>query len=601
MGTVKFSALMTPHQEIYNRPSAKTWRVSQSGAFPSKDYKVTSAVINFDIRNLYNGNRHMKVYRVDNGKDTELGDVPTNKSGANSEPLSADINYEGITTIKLDGVERWACQLRGGSYVEIVVTYEDAAPTVVQPKKTETAKTETAKPTTTGTEKKKDIVNYAREASASISIEGVDISKTVNEYLLSVSYTDNEEDEADDIQIKLQDKDGDWLKKWLNDIVQKAAASKYEQDGRLTAKGLKITASLSISDPSGKVQKMNCGSFELDNLKASGPPSSVTIKGTSLPYGNGVRTEERDKAWEGYTVSKIGKEIATKAGLGFLYDAPKDPLFTRLEQAKQTDIAFLMDVCHRNGLSLKVSDNKLIIFDQSRYEAQNPIIVISWMDGSYTKYDLSTQEGDVQYAACTVKYYHPEKNQTFIGTAYADDYEEDNEDNLTLTVTNERVNSPAEAKDLAEKLLRLHNKYEKRCSLTMIGNPLLCAGMTVQLKDFGLWGEKFIIKQCKHEIGTSGYTTKITLRAIPDKNVAKTEKEPEQSGGGNGGNRNNGNKTWQIVNNCVAYKAATGLLAVGSLSKGTPITILGSTAGSRVYISGGGVTGYVNTYCIGKV
>ena len=70
-GTIKYSALMTPHQEIYNGRSAKRWNMSVSGAaFPSVPYKVTKAVIKYDIRNVYASNRHMVVSRVDNGKET---------------------------------------------------------------------------------------------------------------------------------------------------------------------------------------------------------------------------------------------------------------------------------------------------------------------------------------------------------------------------------------------------------------------------------------------------------------------------------------------------------------------------------------------------
>ena len=48
---------------------------------------------------------------------------------------------------------------------------------------------------------------------------------SMKQYLTSLDYTDNEADEADDLQIKLEDRDSVWLCKWLNTIVQSAAAS----------------------------------------------------------------------------------------------------------------------------------------------------------------------------------------------------------------------------------------------------------------------------------------------------------------------------------------------------------------------------------------
>lgn len=599
-GTIKYSALMTPHQEIYNGRSAKRWNMSVSGAaFPSVPYKVTKAVIKYDIRNVYASNRHMVVSRVDNGKETKLGDVPTGSKGKHTENLSTSVDYSNIKTIELDGVERWACQLRGGSYVEIEVTWEEVSPVVIEPPKPSGTAVITGK--LVGSSSR----YHAVATDIAVAFDGVDISSDISGYMLSMTYTDNEEDEADDLQLKLQDRDGLWLRKWLSDSVNAAAAQQTSSSKKV--KGLQIQAAIRSIQPGGSIHELNCGSFELDSIKASGPPSTVTIKGTSLPFGNGVRTEERDKAWESYTLSKIGKEIAQRAGLGFLYDCPSDPSYRRVEQAKQTDIAFLQQLCHNEGFSLKASGGKLIVFDQEYYEALKEVATISWQDGSYTKYDLSTAEGDVHYAICKVRYYHPGLKKTFEGIAYADDYDEEDEDNRTLTITDQRVESASEAKALAGKLLRLRNKYERKCSFTMLGNPMLGAGLTIRLVGFGMWDGKYIIKQCKHEVGNNGYTTKITLRTIPDKEAAESSSNASSgsstSGSSSSGSSNNssGSSYWATTSSCTMYKNSNGTGVVTSLGKGTRITLLGSTSGSYTYIRGNGSSGYVRTSCIGKV
>lgn len=69
---------------------------------------------------------------------------------------------------------------------------------------------------------RKDLV---RRTKVGVSFGGVDISGDVNRYFQSLSYTDNEEEEADDLQIKLNDEDDVWLCKWLNAMIQKAAES----------------------------------------------------------------------------------------------------------------------------------------------------------------------------------------------------------------------------------------------------------------------------------------------------------------------------------------------------------------------------------------
>ena len=56
----------------------------------------------------------------------------------------------------------------------------------------------------------------ARRAVIRLTFSGVDISADINKHLLSLTYTDNEEDKTDDLQLSLDDKEGVWLGSWLN-------------------------------------------------------------------------------------------------------------------------------------------------------------------------------------------------------------------------------------------------------------------------------------------------------------------------------------------------------------------------------------------------
>ena len=582
-GTVTYrSDMLSPHREIYNGASAQTWKISlESGAFPSTPYKITSAKLKIDIRNVYASDRHMIVTR-DTGE--QLGDVPTGTKGVQELDLQINSSYEGITSIKTDGVDKWACQLRGGTYIYIIVNWEETEPEV-----TETE--EAPEPVViTGVEANGE-KGKALRTEVGVSFDGVDISQPVNAGLLSMSYTDNEEDEADDLQIKIQDRDKLWLGQWLNDTMAQAAYGIKQG-----TKGLTISAGVKQSHPNGVIRSADFGLFELDELKAQGPPSVILIKGTSLPYSNGVRTEERDKSWEGYTLKKIGEEIAGKAGLGFLYDCPSDPSYTRVEQAKQTDIAFLQQLCHDHGYSLKISGLKLIIFDQARYENMNAVASIKWMDGTYTKYDLNTQDGDTHYDQCTVRFYDAVTGTMYEATANAEDYDAEAKEHTVCTVTNRAVHSADEAAELASKILRLHNKYEKRVSFTLVGNPLIGAGMTMELEGFGLWDEKYIVKQARHEVSPNGgYTTKVMLRTIPEGTVTVVKVEEEEKSTGTGGKAKNGaNKEPRTKCATKVYKKDTGNEGVGFIVKGQKLSILSAIKNGRRRCSGpGGITGYI--------
>lgn len=434
--------------------------------------------------------------------------------------------------------------------------------------------------------------NLARRTAVEVAFDGVDISESIQPYLLSLTYTDNEEDEADDLQIKLQDRDGLWLCQWLNDMVQAAASTTgvvsseaalvttyqvtaqsglnvrtgpgtgYSKLGALAfgatvsvdsiqdgwaviqysgrtayvcadyiqpssdssntsaesqsstgVSSLKIRAGILRENwnSDGSDQVLDCGQFELDSIDASGPPAAVTIKATALPFSSQIRQTKRSQAWESYTLSGIAREMAARNGMAFLYESANDPYYDRVEQVKTSDISFLSTLCHNAGISLKATSNILVLFDQADYEAKAALKTIRRGDGSYTKYKLNVGKAETQYASCRVSYCA--SGRSIEATAYVEDYKEDAENNQQLEIT-ARVTSISEAKALAEKQLRLHNKYAQTVTFTLTGDPAILAGVTVMLEDWGAWTGKYIVKQAKHTVGESGYTTAVTLRRV---------------------------------------------------------------------------------------
>ena len=97
--------------------------------------------------------------------------------------------------------------------------------------------------------------------------------------------------------------------------------------------------------------------------------------------------------------------------------------------------------------------------------------------------------------------------------AKIEDYKAGAKSNQQLEIK-AKVASVAEAKALAEKHLRLHNKYAHTASFSLPGNPQLAAGLCVQLAGFGGWSGKYIISQARHSLSGSGYSTQIELRKV---------------------------------------------------------------------------------------
>lgn len=343
--------------------------------------------------------------------------------------------------------------------------------------------------------------DQARRTAVEIKFDGADITKDIKPYFLSITYTDNEEGQADDLQIKIQDRDNVWLTNWLEKVIQAAAAAK-----------LKISATIKPENW-GNDAELPTGDFELDSIAPSGPPAEVIIKGTALPFSAPIRQTKKSKAWESYNLSGIANEIAGNAGMSCMFETSNDPFYRRVEQIKTSDIDFLSRLCHNAGLSLKITDNMLVIFDQKDYEGKGPVLTIKrGKDGKYTKYKLGTGAADTQYGSCRVSYTDPGSGKCIEGIYTASG--EDAESGQCLEIT-ARVADAGEAKTLAEKSLRLHNKFTRTATFTLPGNTALVAGVTVMLEDWGGWDGKYIIKQAKHTVDASGgYKTDITVRRV---------------------------------------------------------------------------------------
>jgi len=55
---------------------------------------------------------------------------------------------------------------------------------------------------------------------------------------------------------------------------------------------------------------------------------------------------------------------------------------------------------------------------------------------------------------------------------------------------------------------REKNKKEWTCTLTLVGNPKMVAGVTFELTGFGVYSGKYIVDEAEHKVG-GGYTTTI--------------------------------------------------------------------------------------------
>jgi phage protein D len=328
----------------------------------------------------------------------------------------------------------------------------------------------------------------ARRTKVKIIYQGVDITVDLEPYLLDFSFADNE-GKADDVQITLQDREGNWHDPWLPGY------------------GDKITASIITTNwkKEGQTESLNCGTFYVDDVDFDGPPDTVKIKALSIPLPAGGKNTQRSRVWENTTLSAIAAEAAAGSGLGLFYDAP-DYSYDRVDQIQQTDLSFTEMLAKKEGISVKVTDNQLILYDQLSYESKSSVRTLIKGESDILSYSFKKSIAEHQYKEVEVSYFDEEKKETIKYLYTVPGVEEGPQLKI-----NERVKSLDEAERRAIKAARENNKHEQTGKITLVGDVGLVQGMTVDVNGFGAYDAKYFIETSNHN-PTNGYTTEISLR-----------------------------------------------------------------------------------------
>lgn len=330
-----------------------------------------------------------------------------------------------------------------------------------------------------------------RRTEVQLTYEGVNITEDIAPYLVSFQYTDNGTSRADDLQLTLQDRDGRWRSPWM------------------PADGDRIAAEVVMHNwiYPGSRQTMHCGTFQVDQLTYSGPSDTLHVGAVSWPVSKGLKNEEKSKAWEKVTLRKIAETIASSAGLKLLYDTI-EASYDRIDQTQQSDISFLAQLAEKEGATVKVTNDTIVIYDDLRFESVPPVRTIERGMSDVLTYSFERNVVGSAYASCTVTYRDSAKNRNIAGT-----FAIPGAIGPTLKI-NERVESEAEAIRFARNALRQRNRDAQRGTITLVGDPKLVQGVTVELRGYGKFDSTYFIDSATHTVGNNGYVTRVEIRKV---------------------------------------------------------------------------------------
>ena len=333
-------------------------------------------------------------------------------------------------------------------------------------------------------------MSNARKAVPSLSFNGKNVSTKLADYLESVSCEDVASGSSDSIDITLQNIDMKWMNQWY------------------PTKGDKISGTVTFQDwnKDGENLKLDCGTFILDEVKFSGGPLKVSLGGVAIPANESFKVRERTKTWKNVTIKNIANEIAKRYGLSLSYSGPTITIAS-IEQSDKTDSAFLYDLCKKYGLSMKVFNNKIVIYDQTQQEKKAASATItrdSFIDDEWEYTD--SIEGT--YTGARISYKSGEDNEEI--SVYLGLKAENAAGSRVLNIT-EVADDFDTAYYMAAAQVNQSNEQATTISGKIWPNPKICAGICVTISGMGKANGKYFVDKSTVEVSDSRTTQSVEL------------------------------------------------------------------------------------------
>ena len=229
---------------------------------------------------------------------------------------------------------------------------------------------------------------FARNIRVVVIFNKVDISDEIAHSISSLNYTDNSKNAIDDLEMELENLDYRWLKEWYPDENAQLLVGIHEEIGNET-------------------NFLDLGTFYVDEPTFEN--NKLNLKCLALPLDQNIRDQKNSVAWEKITLRELVTQIANKHEMNAEIYADNE-FFERLDQNQETDLAFINRVVKETGLNMKVSDDKIIIFDDEEMEKNETIEIFNIKDERIRSFSLKKKNKEI-YDKVEVSYYDPDKKK----------------------------------------------------------------------------------------------------------------------------------------------------------------------------------------------
>jgi phage protein D len=321
-----------------------------------------------------------------------------------------------------------------------------------------------------------------------ITLDGRDLTSKIAPRLISLSLSESRSDEADTLDITLDDSEG---------LLA------------IPARGAVLRVAFGWSD-TGIVDK---GSFTVDEVEHSGAPDILTIRARSASMTKEMG-ERIERSWHGETIGAIVRKIAGKHGLKpAIADALAKVAIAHIDQTHESDMSFLTRLAKRYDAVMNVKDTHLLFMPighgTTAKGTKLESIELTRKDGDQHRYHIAEREN---YAGVRANYHgtgRKKRESVVVG----------GESNHNIKVLPETYATEADARAAATAEFNRTKRSQATMDYTLaLGRPDLYPEIPVYLNGFkpDIDAQSWLAKKVKHTIGDGGYTTALELETRDD-------------------------------------------------------------------------------------
>lgn len=342
-----------------------------------------------------------------------------------------------------------------------------------------------------------------RSPDFAVTMDGRDLTGVIDPRLMRLSIRECRADEADTLDLVLDDSDG---------------GLEIPQRGAVLSVAIGWTGQALVPK----------GSFTVNEVEHAGTPDTITVRARSASMTKGMG-ERQEKSWHGQTIGDIVRTIAGRYKLnpqvGNDIGKTKIP---HIDQTHESDMSFLTRLARRYDAVMTVKEGNLLFMPIGKGVTMSgqevAAIELTRQDGDRHRYHISEREN---YTAVRAYWYSngdKKRHSVVVG----------GEDNHNVKVLPEKYASQAEAEDAATAEFERTKRSQATLSYSLaMGVPALRPEAPVTVSGFKqeIDDTDWLVQKVTHTLDDSGgYICELELEVMDDP-VTKRHRSHFRKGG----------------------------------------------------------------------